>query len=264
MRHTYLPDGASGVFAPGWDASYDKTGNNLHLASYGLGSPFAEDAKLCAALSAYWPAVAPDAGRSFWHPNPTVAPLTDEEIGHDNNPPWDGVIGPRMFKSDGGSNSSNVIEYFQNRYIDYVNNALQNKFTLSLTSKVDIREYKSRMIAMWKTYEASIETVGSSTIEEITDRRTEWPVLSFRKVAIAELQELKEAQTQTDEILHGTIYRVEIYHPGNTSPHPNDHRKILVEIRHRSVSFVGSSATVLVKHDDAPWRAVETKTFRES
>jgi hypothetical protein len=258
MRHVYLPDGASGVFAPGWDASYDKTGNNLHLASYGLGSPFPEDSKLCAALSSFWPAVAPDAGRTFWPPNPTVAPLTDEEIGHDNNPPWDGATGPRIINVQ----NKPQIEYLKFDYVDYVNNALQNKFSLLLTGQVDIREYKSRMIAMWKTYEASIVTVGSS--DSIVDRRTAWPVLSFRKVATAELQELKEAQTQTHQILHGIIYRVEIYHPGNTSPHSNDHRKILVEIQHKIVSFVGSSATVLVKHDDAHWSAVETKTFRES
>jgi hypothetical protein len=259
MRHTYLPDGASGVFAPGWDVSYDKAGNVLHLASYGLGSPFAEDAKLCAALSTFWPAVAPDAGRTFWPPEPTVAPLTDEEIGLDNNPSWDGAIGPRIFRSD----SNNIIEYFQNIYVDYVDNALQNKFSLSLTGQVDIHEYKSRMIAIWRTYEAN-EIVGSSSSTTDNRRRREWPVLSFRKVATAELQELKEAQTQTDQILHGIIYRVEIYQPGNKLPHPNDHRKILVEIQHRIVSFVGSSATVLVKHDDAPWRPVETRTFRES
>ena len=28
-----------------------------HLAAYGLGSPFPEDSKLCAALSSFWPAV---------------------------------------------------------------------------------------------------------------------------------------------------------------------------------------------------------------
>ena len=67
-----------------------------HLAAYGLGSPFPEDSKLCAALSTFWPAVAPDATRSF-QPNPSnaswpsVSPLTDTEIGIEGDLPWDGI-----------------------------------------------------------------------------------------------------------------------------------------------------------------------------
>ena len=54
------------MFAPGWDISVDgRAGGPEHLAAYGLGSPFPEDSKLCAALSAFWPAVAPDAARTF-------------------------------------------------------------------------------------------------------------------------------------------------------------------------------------------------------
>ena len=49
--HSYLPDATSGIFAPGWDISLDYTRGVHHLASYGLGSPFPEDSKLCAALT---------------------------------------------------------------------------------------------------------------------------------------------------------------------------------------------------------------------
>ena len=47
------------------------------------------------ALSAFWPAVAPDAGRSFWWKTrngvfPTITPLTDDEIGSNGNLGWDG------------------------------------------------------------------------------------------------------------------------------------------------------------------------------
>src|SRR6185437_1168933 len=91
-----------GVFAPGWDISTDRTrasGTQVqHLAAYGLGSPFPEDSKLCAALSTFWPAVAPDATRTFQPNNkwPTVSPLTDEEIGITGNLPWDGETGPHF------------------------------------------------------------------------------------------------------------------------------------------------------------------------
>ena len=60
-RHAALPDAAAGIFAPGWDTSGDRVPGaegQTHLSSYGLGSPFPEDAKLCAALSTFWPAVA--------------------------------------------------------------------------------------------------------------------------------------------------------------------------------------------------------------
>ncbi|MDQ3974606.1 MAG: hypothetical protein M3276_09815, partial [Actinomycetota bacterium] len=98
LRHAHLPDAAAGVFAPGWDTSLDRSDGTAHLAAYGLGSPFPEDAKLCAALSTFWPAVAPDAAREFqpdtnW---PTVAPLTDEETGQVGDAAWDGVPGPKI------------------------------------------------------------------------------------------------------------------------------------------------------------------------
>ena len=68
QRHAVLPDAAAGVFVPGWDISADRIpglGARNHLSAYGLGSPFPEDAKLCAALSTFWPAAAPDTQRTF-------------------------------------------------------------------------------------------------------------------------------------------------------------------------------------------------------
>lgn len=82
------------MFAPGWDVGSDRTPERsgddgevapgiTFLTTYALGSPFPEDAKLCAALSSFWPAVAPDVTRTF-EPSeryPTTTPLTDEAIG---------------------------------------------------------------------------------------------------------------------------------------------------------------------------------------
>lgn len=257
MRHTYLPDGASGIFAPGWDTSFDiALGGQQYLASYSLGSPFAEDAKLCAALSAFWPAVAPDTGRSFWPVNPTVCPLTDEEIGIGSDFSWDGFIGPKIY-----NNSKDTVEYFRSEYVDYVSTALQNKFSLSQTRKVDINSYKYRMISMWRVYEAA-GVLGPLATD--ASERAKWPVLSFREVTTRDKGELTEAQTQTGQTLQGLIYRVEIYRPGTISDHPEgDHRKIIVKIKERITSFVGSTAVVLVKHDDVPWRQAHTRTFAE-
>ncbi|MCJ8269076.1 MAG: hypothetical protein MJK04_06700, partial [Psychrosphaera sp.] len=107
---TYLTDGAAGVFAPGWDTSFDywvtDKRREPHFAAYGLGTPFSEDAKLCAALSSFWPAVAPDIARSYWpdaQNRPSVIPLTDEEIGSDGSDGWDGEHGP-VISADNGQN----------------------------------------------------------------------------------------------------------------------------------------------------------------
>ena len=139
------------TICPGWDVSRD----NGHLAAYGLGSPFPEDSKLCAALSSFWPAVAPDASRTFWAhqipaPSPTISPLTDEEIGQSGNIPWDGVTGPKIINTQ----NTPQIEYSDFNYTDYVNNMLQNKFTLKLTGQVDISKYKSRILVLAVAYRA--------------------------------------------------------------------------------------------------------------
>jgi hypothetical protein len=108
---SFLPDGASGIFDPGWDTSFSGTDEADFLAAYGLGSPFPEDVKLCAALNSFWPSAAPDATRTFglfppkWNATTSV-PLFDVELGiHPNHPNvkqglvapslgWDGEQGP--------------------------------------------------------------------------------------------------------------------------------------------------------------------------
>lgn len=124
---TWLPDAASDVFAPGWDTSQHRTGGNDTYATYGLGSPFPEDAKLCAALNSFWPAAAPDASRTYGFFAgssgllPTGIPLTDGELGYHPGHPrvgagetatnlgWDGDHGPFLTQHDGKAwvNASN-------------------------------------------------------------------------------------------------------------------------------------------------------------
>lgn len=116
----WLPDSASDVFAPGWDVSQHRYKNQNMLVAYGLGSPFPEDAKLCAALNSFWPAVSPDSGRTYGYrpPRPdrpprllhTSIPLLDSELGYHAHHPrvqfrevrsnkgWDGDYGPFIIK----------------------------------------------------------------------------------------------------------------------------------------------------------------------
>jgi hypothetical protein len=242
MRHAYLPDAAAGLFAPGWDIGTVVSENGEeHLATYRLGSPFPEDSKLCAALSTFWPAVAPDAARTF-QPNPawpTVSPLTDEEIGQTGNLPWDGIPGPRRVTRDG----KNFIEYADFAHGDYVESSLQKKFSLSLTGRVDVREYEARVLAMAKVYEV---------LNITPDQRGQWSVFSFRQVQPTD-SELKQAQTQTGTTVVGSIYRFEIYRYGNSSPNPDDFRKQWVEIQETVTLFV-TPLNVLLKRNNDAWR----------
>ena len=71
-------------------------------ANYGLGSPFPEDAKLCAALNSFWPAAAPDAGRTFGRL--TALPLLQQELGlHPQHPK---VLAGQAASSTGSAASS--------------------------------------------------------------------------------------------------------------------------------------------------------------
>ena len=143
-RTTSLPDDAAGVFAPGWDVGTDKksgAGGGEHLAGYALGSPFPEDAKLCAALSTFWPAVAPDVFRTFVRvigfSNGTIAPLTDDEIGQSGSLSWDGVSGPKEITVNGQP----FIEFPAFLNADYVRQAVENRFSLRPTASITVEEY---------------------------------------------------------------------------------------------------------------------------
>jgi len=245
-RHTHLPDGAAGVFAPGWDTSRDTFKGTEHLAAYGLGSPFPEDAKLCAALSSFWPAVAPDAGRSFSTWFATATPLTDEEIGSDGDLPWDGVAGPRPV-SDG-----DLVEFASFDHVDYVESALDSKFSLALTNAVDTTEYMARILAVSRAYEA----LG---IDRAADPvNSEWTVLSFKLLG-TDRQELTDAEEQAGEPLSGGRYRIAFGRRNGPPEHaPGDHRRLRVEIVEDALLFVGDGSRVLVKNGEGAWAAKDS------
>lgn len=255
-RSSYLPDAAAGIFAPGWDVSFDVTPDGTkHLAAYGLGSPFPEDAKLCAALSTFWPAVAPDTARTF-EPNeiwPTISPLTDEEIGQIGKLPWDGVTGPRLVNRE----NKEFVEYAAFDNIDYVKNALQNQFSLSLTGKVGIREYEARVLAMARVYRAlGIQeenfykpgVTSSQAFWDITNEKAKWSVFSFRKVADDD-PEVKKAESQTKTNLHGNVYRFQVYRHGDKN---SVGQKVFVAIEEMVILFV-DPIQIVMKRGNRDW-----------
>ena len=251
LRHAHLPDGAAGIFAPGWDTSRDLTDGVVHLAGYGLGSPFPEDAKLCAALSTFWPAVAPDSGRSFSAPAPTpflsapyptATPLTDEEIGIVGSLPWDGIPGPVMV-------GAARVEYANFDFVDYVQTALDSRFTLALTGRVDVVEYEARVLAAVRAYKA----LGVASPR--SERR--WTVLSFLTVDPSDA-ELAAAQAEAGLVLAGPFFRLGFGRRGTPQVQP-DHRRVQVDLTETATLFAGAGSRLLVKRGSAAWQRVETQ-----
>lgn len=251
-RHAHLPDAAAGIFAPGWDTSSAETNGVLHLAAYGLGSPFPEDAKLCAALSAFWPAVAPDTARSFSHGGPkgpadgppfrTVTPMTDEEIGSVGDLPWDGVPGPRLVDSP---DAARAIEYASFDHVDYVRTALDGRFSMAITGTVDTQTYEARILAVARAYQAagvSLREAGGL-----------WVVVSFRQAA-ADGEVVVEAQAETGISLQGQLYAVTLCRRGQPTHVEGDHRRVRVPVEETTTVLIGAQALALVRFDGSGWQ----------
>ncbi|WP_124515818.1 hypothetical protein [Burkholderia ubonensis] len=152
---SFLSDASSGVFAPGWDVTYAGSRRRTFLATFGLGSPFAEDIKLCAASNSFWPAVSPDASRTFNRADaPTAIPMLDHELGlHPCHPliargdesntrrGWDGEYGPYL-TPDGR------VDYADIERSDYVANALHGEMLYGAFEHVDSAELIRRISAL--------------------------------------------------------------------------------------------------------------------
>ena len=218
-RVSSLPDTAAGIFAPGWDVSTDVTFDStlgedvLHLASYGLGSPFPEDAKLCAALSAFWPGVAPDTARSSGRR--IVAPLTDREVGLEDAPAWDGVLGPRRVRVG----NSDFIETDNFDHVDYVTNALENRFTMVETMKVSQQQYQLRIIATARMYRFIGDlTQAGPNLRPIYDA---FRLISFHQGRDGD-EEIKSAENALLVQFDQMVCRFDMVQIGVTEPLRND------------------------------------------
>ncbi|TDU25821.1 hypothetical protein DFR24_4266 [Panacagrimonas perspica] len=276
-RYSGLPDHSPGLFDPGWDASQGLFYNNpeeglqAFLQNHGLGTPFVEDVKLCAALGSYWPAIAPDSTRSFSplknptgyvYPWPTIVPLTDAETGiepvGERFLPWDGVRGPQLVMVDG----KRAVEYADIDRVDYA--AMPNTMTIAQIAQVDLAETKARVMAMASVYWAlGIRDADfrkrwpkskARAITEITRAKAGWAVSSFRSVNEDEI-ELLEAQKTLGVKLsaNGPRYRFHIYRPGVQTPHPEDMRKVRVSIKEEAVAFV-DGRQVLIRRGRQAWK----------
>jgi len=264
---TGLPDASPGLFDPGWDTSQGvyftdvKAPIQKILVGYGLGSPFVEDAKLCASLGNYWPGISPDATREF-QPNkllggavtpwPSNAPMTDQEIGitpiaGGKFMPWDGVRGPSERIVDG----NHYAAYADVMRVDYVD--MPNTMTAALTSRVDLAEYQARVLAMEAVYWA-LGIRGGTYVQCMTEK-SKWSVLSFRGADDND-PELAEAEQSLAMKLTGPhCYRFVVFR-SNVNAYdkhdPADPRVVLIEIIDRVVLYVCGNV-VLYKREDGRW-----------
>lgn len=261
-RASTLPDSAAGVFAPGWDTSYDRqaesdaddAGDTLKpgvtfLTNYGLGSPYPEDSMLCAALSSFWPAVAPDITRTFapGRSYATATPLTDEVIGLGIGEPWDGVRGPVVDLAGG------TVEYQTLAYGDYVEAALQKRFNYGAIAHTTRDEYVARTITMALVYKA--------LDVESNEDKTLWSLLSFRSADPEDL-EYQDAFMQTGRILSPEFtYRFELFKhfrgEGAPSADPAKFDRRILLLKETAV-FYADPSIVLAKNG-SEWKVHELR-----
>ena len=274
VQKTGLPDGSPGLFDPGWDTSQSiyftdpERPLQKFMAGYGLGSPFIEDAKLCAALGAYWPGVAPDATRSFppdkqidgeIYPYPTIIPLTDQEIGSapledGRYMPWDGVRGPHLITSGGKP----IVAYPNPNRTDYID--LLGTMTAALTARIDATEYKARIMAMEAVYWALgihdpefVKRVGErEAVYRVLQAKAAWAVLSFRVVQGDDPGLRSAEQTAGTQLNAARRYGFHVYRWGTESPDPSDMHLVLLEVLEQAHAYV-SDNTVLIQRENGPW-----------
>jgi len=264
-----LPDGSPGLFDPGWDVSIgvrsSNGGNDIHkyLVGHGLGSPFIEDAKLCAALGAYWPGLAPDGTRQYppqkWmdglsYPWPSIAPLTDEELGMvptatGKRMSWDGVVGPQR-RTEG---DREVIAYQKMEYVDYID--ILGTMTAVLTARTEPDDYKARILAMaaiyWSLGIQEGDLLNPGNYAKLMRMKADWAVLSF-KVVPANNALLQTASAAAKHIFTGPhIYRFEIFRWGKEREDPADPKIALVEILEEVTAY--SDGRCVIKKAGDSW-----------
>ena len=139
FRTSFLTDAASNVFFPGWDVTIATNSGpvdnkNYFYTTFGMGSPYPEDVKFCAAANGFWPTASPDAGRTFHrYDSPTSILLLDGELGYHpshpagkgDQPGWDGGYGP-FFQLENGSNAPGV-NFANLDRVDYVRERARGK-----------------------------------------------------------------------------------------------------------------------------------------
>ncbi len=257
-----LPDGSPGLFDPGWDVSIGvratNGGRDIHkyLVGHGLGSPFIEDAKLCAALGAYWPGLAPDGTRQYppskvldglSYPWPSIVPLTDEELGmvptaNGRRMPWDGVPGPQR-RTQG---DRDVVAYQDMDHVDYIDTL--GTMTASLTARTEPDEYKARILAMaavyWSLGIREGDLLRPDNYSMLMRAKAAWAVFSFKRIAANDAAVRNVQAVAKHDFTGQHIYRFEIYRWGDHREDPADPKVVLVEILEEVTAYSDGNGVI--------------------
>ena len=238
---TFLTDGCSGVFAPGWDVTFsEQQGGTRFYSTFGLGSPFPEDVKLCAAANAFWPAASPDAARTF-NRGPTAIPMLDPELGyHPDNPRR---VGPPSFGWDGEQGpfiAGNAVDYASITRSDYVSHALTDKtFSGARLKDVDSVELIARMDAL----RLCIQNLPESSAQ--VDHTKLWLIHAEKPPA------LPAVATPVGQ----PCYRYEFVVPtDDATPSPTQKNRLRRPFGHRYVCYVGPGGVNWAVAEGGPFK----------
>jgi hypothetical protein len=236
-RESTLSYRASNVFQPGWDTSQDFFFDGdagdfpgpMHLANYGLSSPFAVDAMICAIDGAFWPGSAPDTKRTFGRgPYPSVTPIPDSVKG------WDGL--PLPYREGNKIIARTVAS------ADYVKELLEGTLKYGIFASTSLEEYIRVTLTMARVYQALQATD--------TAKRAEWVVLSFNHIDGAEAgQELDKRHANA---FPAGAFRFEMVRVSTPAPVPDQPTLVQADILQEAL-LLAEPALVLHRKKDGSW-----------
>jgi hypothetical protein len=247
---SFMTDAASNEFEPGWDVSLTSDDQGFYLAAYGLGSPFPEDSKLCAALNSFWPAVAPDASRTFRiQSSPTAIPMLDGELGYHpdhprvkarqakSSPGWDGEYGP-FFEKISSRYYVNAASFGRS---DYVSNALADMIDVRKTSWIDANELIRRMEALRRCI-AALPPEGDH--------------VSSTKLWLVSAETVKDWSREPNRadaglVGAGFIYVFALVEPA--AKRPSDISRLRYEVKQRFECHI-TDQLLATRRNDGPWK----------
>jgi hypothetical protein len=244
VASTWLADGAANVFAPGWDTSTFSDSQGAFYANYGLGSPFPEDAKLCAALNSFWPAAAPDTGRTFG--GLTALPLLDRELGfHPNHPAvlagnassspgWDGEYGPFL------TSNGTKVSFASLERSDYTSAAFAGKVSLGLLGQIEADEQLARMDA----FRECADRIRSAAT----------PMARFRSLLVTAegIPDWSSRADRFDSTLIGLGYHYVFADVQDPEEDPADKRRLLADVRNIFICQISGQKVGIRKNNSPP------------
>jgi hypothetical protein len=244
LATTWLTDAAANVFEPGWDTSMFRDNHGDFYVNYGLGSPFPEDAKLCAALNSFWPAAAPDTGRTFGML--TAVPLLDEELGfHPNHPKvlagtavsapgWDGEFGP--FFGSGGAK----VNFASIARSDYTSAARDGRMSLGLLGQIETEEQLARMDAF------------RECADRIRDTTQLMDAFGSLLVSAEKIPDWSQRADRFATSLTGSGYLYVFVDKVNAQEDPADRRRMLADVQNTFTFQVSGNMVGLSKNQGVP------------